>query len=299
MKVAITGASGFVGQYTVMHLQEVGYDIIALSRDVSKLDNLFNNSIEKRETDFSIDSLNHVLKDADIIVHLAAKRLQKDLDPLLLSPYIDGNIICTQNLLKAAQNLNIQRFCFISSIAVYSTANQLPFVESEAPVPISIYGVSKIACESLGNLFNARTNVKVTNLRLSSLFGHGEKAGVVFTDYVNLAKAKKTLKVWGKGKTTIDFLYIKDAVRAIEKAIDENAPSGTFNIGSNYGYSVKEIAETINDVFDNKGNLEFLLDKKEGGYKVYMDASKVQKRLNWKPNWSLLSAVNDIKNFGS
>lgn len=297
MKVAVTGATGFVGQYTVKHLKNAGYDIVALGRELSKLDSVFDNSITKRETSFTIENLNEVLRDVDIIVHLAAKRLQKDLDPLVLTPYIDGNIVYTQNLLKAAQNQNVKRFCFVSSIGVYSMANTLPFVETEAPMPISIYGVSKIACESIGNLYSARTNMKITNLRFSSLFGYGEKSGVVFTDYINLARSKKTLEVWGKGETTIDFLYIKDAVKAIEKAILENAPQGTYNIGSNRGYSVREIAETINLVFKNNENISFKQDKKEGGYKVFMNSTKATDLLGWSPSWDLFSAISDIKSY--
>lgn len=297
MKVAITGATGFIGQYTVNHLLDAGYKVIALGRNKSKLDAVFNNTIEKRETDFSIENLKEVLSEVDIIVHLAAMRLNKDLDPLILTPYIASNIIVTQNLLKSAQLLNIKRFCFASTIGVYSMSNTPPFVETEPSAPISIYGLSKITCENLGNLYSSKSNLQVTNLRFSSIFGYGEKPGVVFTDYINLARSGKTLEIWGEGKTTIDFLYVKDAVSAIERAISENAPQGTYNIGSNRGYSVKDIAETINDVFENKNNLSYISNKKEGGYTVFMNSKKAEKYLGWNANWNLYSAIADIKKY--
>ena len=149
--------------------------------------------------------------------------------------------------------------------------------------------------ESLGNLFSAKTEVKVTNLRFSSLFGKGEKAGVVFTDYINMAQQKKTLEIWGEGETSIDFLYIKDVVTAIERAIMPEAPFGTYNIGSGEYFSIKEIAETINEVFENKGNITFLYNKKVSPYKIYMDISRAKAELGWKPEWNLKKALRDIK----
>jgi UDP-glucose 4-epimerase len=295
MNIAITGASGFVGRYAVGHFKSKGHVVTALGRDIKKLNAVFDDSVIKKETNYSQDNLMEVLGEIDVIIHLAAKRLQKDLDPLILNPYIEENILLTQNLLKASQILNINRFCQTSSISIYSALNTLPFKESQAPFAITIYGVSKLTCENLGNLFSAKTKVKVTNLRLASLFGTGEKDGVVFTDYVKLAKQKKTLEVWGKGETSIDFLYIKDVALAIEKAILPDSPHGTYNIGSCNFYSVREIAECINEVFENKGNIIFLHDKKEGGYKIYMDCTKAETELGWKPQWTLKKALEDMK----
>lgn len=295
MNIAITGATGFVGKYVVEHFQNKGFDVIALGRNLDKLDKAFDDSIIKKETDFSFSSLLNVLKDVDAIVHLAAKRFQKDQDPLIIEPYINDNIILTQNILKAAQELNISRVCQTSSIGVYSGKNILPFQELEAPQSITIYGVSKLTCENLGNLFSAKTKVRVTNLRLASLCGIGEKEGVIFTDYLRLALHKKTLGIWGKGETSIDFLYVRDAVSAIEKALLPDSPYGTYNIGSGRAYSVKEIAESINDVFDNEGNLAFFPDKPEGGYKVFMNNYKAEKELGWKPDYTFYEALFDMK----
>jgi nucleoside-diphosphate-sugar epimerase len=296
MNIAITGATGFIGKYVTSYLVEKGYGIIALGRDIKKLNDTFGESVVKRETDFTFESLLKVLNGADAIIHLAGVRFQKLLDPLVITPYIDGNILLTQNLLKAAQVLSISRISQTSSIGVYSASNTLPFKETEAPYAITIYGVSKLTCENLANLFSSRTKIKVTNLRLASLCGVGEKEGVIFTDYINLARHKKAIEIWGRGETSLDFVYVKDVVLAIEKSILPNAPYGTYNIGSGKCFSVKEIAEAINNVFNNEGNIVYLTDKIEGGYKIYMDASKAQSELGWKPQWSLNDALLDMLN---
>ena len=295
MRIAITGATGFVGKYAVDYLQGKGYKVMALGRNIDKLNNVFNSSVQKFETNYSYEDLLTKLNGIEAIVHLAAKRLQKGKDPLDLTPYIEDNIMVTQNLIRVAQSNNINKFCFASTIGVYSQNNILPFSEELASYPISIYGVSKLACESLANLAKQRSKLKATNLRFSSLYGVGEKEGVIFTDYVNKARAKETIEVWGKGETSIDLLYIKDAIRAIEKAIDSDSIPGTYNIGSGLSYSVKDLAMEINAVFENNGNLTFLENKPEGGYKVFMNINKAKSKLNWSPSWSLKDSLLDMK----
>jgi nucleoside-diphosphate-sugar epimerase len=295
MRIAVTGATGFVGKHIVEHLKKAGNSVIAIGRDIKKLKAVFNKDIDVRESDYSLTSLTDVMDSADAIVHLAGKRSQRDLDPMLISPYIEDNLLLTENLLKAAQHLNIRRVSQSSTIAVYSKLNTLPFVETQFPHAISMYGVSKLACEHLANFFSNRTPVQVTNLRLSSMYGTGEKTGLVFTDYLNLARQKKTLEIWGKGETRIDFLYIKDAVVAIEKSLHPTTPVGTYNIGSGTSYSVKELAEAINKVYDNEGNLRLKTEKKVVPYQIYMDISKANSELNWKPVWKLENALNDLK----
>lgn len=297
MNIAVTGSTGFVGKYIVKRFIDSGDSVTALGRDFNKLNNTFNDSVIKKETDYSYSSMLEALNGIDAIIHLAGKRFQKNLDHFSIEPYIDSNIILTQNLFKVAKELGIGRISQTSTIGVYSMSNKLPFIESEVSYPITVYGLSKLACENSANFFSAKTNLKITNLRLASLFGVGEKTGVVFTDYVNKAKAKQTIEIWGEGKTGIDFLYIKDAVEAIYKSVQPSAASGTYNIGSGIGYSVKKIAENINKVFDNEGNLKYLKEKKEGGYNVYMNTQKANTVLGWKPKYSMIDALEEMKNY--
>ncbi|MEA2042895.1 MAG: NAD(P)-dependent oxidoreductase [Bacteroidota bacterium] len=295
MNITVTGSTGFIGKYLVKRLSGNGDKVTALGRDIVKLNKTFDDSVNKKETDYSYDSMLNVLKGADAVIHLAGKRFQKQLDPFLIEPYIDSNIILTQNIFKAAKELCIKRIAQTSTIGVYSMTNNLPFSENEVPYPITVYGLSKLSCENMANFYTAKTSVKITNLRLASLFGTGEKTGVVFTDYVNRAIAKKTIEIWGEGKTGIDFLYVKDAVEALFASVQPDAPSGTFNIGSGIGYAVKEIAENINAAFENEGNIKYLKDKKEGGYNVFMNTEKAKKQLDWKPQYSMNEALEDMK----
>lgn len=297
MKIAITGASGFIGKYIVDHFVQKEAEVVVIGRSKERLDRCFADNVLKYESDYSLKSLTNILEDIDVVIHLAATLLSRDTHPFKLSQFFEGNLLATEKLFLAAQQNRISRICQTSSINVYSNSNKLPFSEDEPPVPANIYGVSKLACEHLADLFSTRTDLKITTLRLARLFGYGEREGLVFMKYMSLAKQKLPLEIWGTGTTSIDYIYIKDVVSAIEKAIKADAPHGTFNIGSGRSYSVNEIAETINQIFDNTGNIEFDTSKKEGGFNIYMDCSKAHKFLDWKPVWILTDAIKDMQTY--
>lgn len=294
MKVVVTGASGFIGQHLVSHLLNKKYEVVAVGRSQNRLENCYDDRVHKHETDYSLESLNEVFNGADSIAHLAAKRLSRDSDPFRLDPFIHGNILLTENVLLAAKKNGVKKVCQTSSISVYSEANKLPFNENDLPVPANMYGVSKLACEHLGSFFSLRAGVKVTNLRLGFLYGLGEKEDLVFMKFIALAKEKKTLTIFGTGKSSVDYIYVKDVVSAIEKAIQPDAPYGTFNIGSGRSYSIVEIAEAINEVFDNVGNIAFDTSKQEIANTLLLDIKKAEVILNWKPVYTLLKGITDI-----
>lgn len=296
MKIAVTGATGFIGKYLVETLINEGVSILVLGRCIDKLNNVFDDTIEKIETDYSYQQLCSQLNGVDIVVHLASRLMQRDTDSLILNPFIQTNIINTENLYQAALKVGVRQVIHTSSISVYSFQNDLPFKEDQIARPANIYGVSKLFAEQNGDYLSSKSTLNVVNLRLARLFGVGERDSVVFTKYINLAKQGKTLEVWGEGKTRIDFIYIKDVIAALMSVIyREESISGTFNIGSGHAYTITKIAETINLAFNNKNNISFNKAKQEVDFIIEMDISKAKKTLSWEPEWSLTKAVNDIK----
>jgi nucleoside-diphosphate-sugar epimerase len=96
--------------------------------------------------------------------------------------------------------------------------------------------------------------------------------------------------------SNVHGIYDKDVVTAIDKPIQYGTPYGTYNIGSGNSYSVLEIASTINEVFENEGNIEFDGTKLEKGGNIYMDIRKAWEILEWKPDLNLKEALIDLRN---
>lgn len=294
MRVAISGASGFLGKYLTKHLFDLGYSVLVLARPEEKASQFFDDKVSVYETDYSIDSLTKGLKTTDILIHLAAQTMTRETHPLKVSEFLHVNVELTENVLMAAELCNIKNVCQMSSNSVYSSLNTLPFRENEKPMPANVYGLSKLYAEQLGEFYNAKTKMNVISLRLARLFGYGERDTVSFTKFIQRSLLKQSIDIWGKGSTSIEYMYVKDAVDVIEKIIRSSIKGGIYNVGVNRMYSVCEIAEVITDVFDNKGNIVFLRDKQENGHNILMDSSLLNFALQWQAQWQLKEAVEDI-----
>ena len=143
MRIAITGAGGFIGSKVLEKLADYDeIDILALSRVQN--DRTLYNKVRWVKTDYSVDSLNKVLKNVDVIIHLAATRGTQG----LISDY-HVNEIVTENILLAMNELNIKHLVFASSIAVYSDTTKIPWQEDISLSPKTLYGISKASCEYL------------------------------------------------------------------------------------------------------------------------------------------------------
>ena len=291
MKILITGASGFLGRHLVRELLVDNHEIIVIGRSKSNLKSIFCDLPCVFETDYSLESLLNLTKDVDIVIHLASKLLSRDSHTLMISNFF-ANIQILENILIAAESNKVKKVIQTSSISTYNSS--LDYItENMSLVPSNIYGLSKLFNDIFADYVSEKSSLKVINLRLARLFGYGEREGLVFSNYIKLAKEKKTLEIHGDGSSTIEYIYVLDVVDAIKKSIIYNN-SGTFNIGTGKLFSIKNIAEAVNKVFDNNGNIRFVESNRNSIQGTLMSSEKAKKMLDWKPIWELETAIKDI-----
>ncbi len=280
MKVVVTGASGFIGQELMKSLSISNHNIIALSR----------NQGNKRYTnnDYSVDNLTDILKDVDVVIHLAAKRGENS-----LAGYecFRENESLTENILKSMVNCKVPRIIYLSSISVYSDPQLLPWSEDQIVSPCNFYGLSKLTCEYLCNLY-ASEGIKSVIFRCAHVLGL-EDRGYMVSKFLNLAAKKGTLCVNGKSIAKREFIYVKDVVRAIIWAMDNPEIEGVFNLGTDCAYTNLEVAQTINAVFQNEGNLKYQDDLSEGIKDSYMTSEKLR-RHGFSTIYDLKTGIVDI-----
>ena len=257
----------------------------------SKVENI---DCEYRQTDYSIESLNYILKDIDAVVHLAAMR-GTDFN---ITIYHQNEII-TENLYQSCIDLEIRNIVFASSVSVYSDITKIPWVETQIPSPKTLYGVSKIACEYIGDIYHRKYGLNIKSLRIAQVLGEGERKGFMMNTFIDNAFENKTLKVIGKSIAKREFVYVKDVARAIIMALSKPEIHGTFNIGSGEAYTNLQIAQIVNECFDNEGNLEYYDYIDEGIESSLMDSSKAKNVLGYSPKYSFKEALNEIKNIKS
>ena len=84
MRVAITGATGFLGKYLVKHFISCGYDVLVLAREEEHPESCYDYPVNYTLTDYSVSSLQDALKDREAVVHLVGQTLQRDSNPSVL-----------------------------------------------------------------------------------------------------------------------------------------------------------------------------------------------------------------------
>ena len=139
MRIAITGANGFIGNNLLKHFKACGHETIAIIRKSAIVP---DHDVEIREVDYyDALSLTENLKDVDVLIHNAGKTKSLNAQEMLAA-----NVGITQRIVQAINTLNHPiHLIFISSQAASrASTNNKPINEDETPRPLTRYGKSKI-----------------------------------------------------------------------------------------------------------------------------------------------------------
>jgi len=189
------------------------------------------------------DQLNEYInnENPDMIYHLAA---QAFLGPGEEDPYNDirVNQFGIINLLKCLEDKDIP-MVYTSSGAVYGVG-EIPHRESNVCIPVSNYGVSKLAAENYLRKWVVTTGIDAKVVRFSSVYGPHRKHGPV-NIFINKALANEPLTIFGTGAQTRDMLHIEDAVRGLDLVMERGKRGEVYNIGIGEENSVAEVAKII------------------------------------------------------
>lgn len=290
MKIAVTGGSGFIGKWLLRsEKDEIDFFVLGTRKDLRKIE-ANGRDYEYIPTDYSLSRLTEILKKADAVIHLASVRTAFD----KFEPYTD-NFMISSRLFEACRQLNIKNVVALSSRAVYSKSELVPWSEDQAACPVSYYGISKVTMENLAHYYNNNHGMNIKCLRVAQVLGYGEREGYMLMTFIRQAFDRKELKVHGKGSGRREYIYVRDVVNAIYKALRSYQVSGIFNIGTGTNLSHLELAELINRVFDNEGNLILLPELKEDTSVSLMNIGKAKSILGWEPEWSIENGLKEIR----
>jgi dihydroflavonol-4-reductase len=133
MKAFVTGGTGFVGANVVRSLLENGYDVKALVRGESRLDNLQNLDLEIVIGDLNDPNLANLMTDCQVLFHVAAhySLWQKDRDLLY-----QNNVLGTRNVLECARKAKIERTIYTSSVAAIGVGKNGEIVNENYQSPL-------------------------------------------------------------------------------------------------------------------------------------------------------------------
>jgi nucleoside-diphosphate-sugar epimerase len=120
---------------------------------------------------------------------------------------------------------------YASSSSVYGTAEAFPLREDARPMPVSPYGVSKLACESLAGAYGQSAGLDAVGLRYFSVYGPRQRPDMAFAKAFESLAHNRPYHLLGDGSQTRDFTYVGDIVEATLRAMEHGASGRAYNVG--------------------------------------------------------------------
>ena len=256
MNILITGAAGFIGHNLVYKLDSQGHNVHGVDNFTDygivtkkEIDNLHN----IRLSNMPDDTIEHVdirspnLKEVfakhkpDLVIHLAAFPRAKVVD---LNPE-EGCSVLTHgliNLLRCCEDARVDKFVYLSSSMVYGDFDLYGY-EDMLCKPTGIYGILKLAGETLTRDHCDRTGMKYTIIRPSAVYGPNDVLDRVVSKFLTAAMRDEELRVCGQNEL-LDFTYVDDCVDGITRAaLSANSNDKTYNITRGSARTLLEAAE--------------------------------------------------------
>ncbi|NJF24094.1 SDR family oxidoreductase [Thermococcus sp. Bubb.Bath] len=286
--VVVTGGAGFIGSHIAWELVKDNDVIIIDNLHTGKEENVPPGAKLVRADVREYTAIAELISQADYVFHEAAQVsvVESVRDPVFTE---EVNVLGTLNILKALLEGH-GKLIFASSAAVYGDNPNLPLKETERPRPLSPYGVTKWAAEEHLRVFHELYGLPVVALRYFNVFGPRQSANQyagVISIFINRALRGEPLVIFGDGKQTRDFIYVKDVVKAnILVAESRKANGRVFNVATGKQTSVLELATKIIEITGSNGSIVF--DKPRPGdiRHSLADISEIRK-LGFEPEWSL------------
>jgi UDP-glucose 4-epimerase len=209
----------------------------------------------------------------------------------------DINMTGTLNVLQAAREAGVQRVVFASSAAVYGNDPELPKRETMRPQPASPYAAGKIAGEYYLSIFSQLYGVQTVSLRYFNVFGPRQDpksmySGVIskFTDDL---KAGRSPTIFGDGRQTRDFVFVKDVAQANLKAVFEPrvGRGEAFNVATGQTASLLDMVRMLGELTGRTVNPLFQ-DTRPGDIQhSAADIGRAREMLGYAPQYTLKTGL--------
>lgn len=293
-KVLVTGGNGMIGRYLVEILQKRGANVrVADIKQAPDIKNVEFVNVDLR--DFS--SCKKVCENIDYVFNLVGIKcspkacFERPAD--IMGPMLQFNT----NMLEAAMQANIKWYLYTSTVGVYSPAEV--FYEDDVwttqPSKNDWYGgwakrMGELQCKAYEKQYGVG---KCSIVRPANVYGPYDNfdldSAMVVPSLIRKADENETLNVWGDGSQIRDFIHAKDVARGMIHVV-ENKVTEPINLGSGAEVSIKEVAETIANLF--RKNIVWEKDKPAGDAKRLFDTSR-SKKIGFKPEIEIKAGLEE------
>ena len=225
--------------------------------------------------------------------------------------FLMDNMLIQNNLIKAAHELDIQKFIFLGSSCVYPKMAPQPLKEEHlltGPLEETNqwYAIAKISGVKLIEALREQYDRDYVSLMPTNLYGPGDNYDLNSSHVLpamirKFSEAKEnnqsTVELWGTGAPKREFLHVDDLANAVVFTLENRLKYSLYNVGSEIEISIKELAALVQEVTGHKGEIIWDQNKPDGTPRKLMDSSKFHKH-GWLAKIDLDTGVKGVyKNY--
>src|SRR6202521_4627011 len=282
-RLVVTGGGGFLGSRVVNWLRQRGASDIFVPRSACF------NLVER-------DKCREVVQGAETVIHLAARVGGIGFNRENPGTLFFDNLMMGTQLMEEARLAGVKKFVAIGTVCAYPKFTPVPFREEELwngyPEETNApYGLAKKMQLVQAQAYRQQYGFNAVYLLPVNLYGPGD-GFAPGQSHVIPALIKKfdeaaaqnspSADVWGTGKATREFLYVKDAARAIVLAAERYDKAEPVNIGSGMEISIKALAHKIAKLVGFRGRIEWNPSKPDGQPRRQLDVSRAKEEFGFK-----------------
>ena len=300
-RVLVTGGAGFIGSYLVERLAKIGADVTVIDDfSTGRLDNLQGVLPKIRlilgDLENLLTSKQVLLDEYEFVFHLAANPY---IPPSVENPAFDFrvNLHTTFAVLEALRQIpQPPRLVNVSSAAVYGNPVHLPIKEIDPTIPISPYGVSKLAGERYVAVYSQIYGIRANSLRFFSVYGPRQRKQVIFDLFRKLRHNPEHLEMLGDGSQTRDFIFVLDAVQALLIAATAAPGQGeVYNVASGTSYSITEVVAACCQVCNLVPDVVYTGNIRPGDAEKWVVDVSALRAIGFEPHTTLRAGLNAIR----
>lgn len=322
--ILITGAAGYIGSHCAIELLSNGFDLILFDNletgHIETIEILKNLSEKGKVLDFiqgdlkNYDDINFVFQKYKIegVVHFAANSLVEE---SVKNPqkYYSNNVLGSLNLFKAMVENNVKNVVFSSTAAIYGEPQYLPLDEIHPQNPVNPYGMTKLMIEKILCDYEKAYGLKSIIFRYFNAAGadskgrigeiHNPETHLIPNILKSVFNRTEKFKIFGNdyetkdGTCVRDYINVEDLASAhrlgLERLLNQGK-SGIYNLGTQEGYTVKEIFDICEKITGQKIDVEICSRRDGDPAKLVANSNRAKVELNWMPKRKIFDTIESV-----
>src|SRR3989344_3533428 len=288
-KVLVTGGAGFLGKQIADRLEPVSKNVII-----------------PRKRDYNFINFSDALRcmvtfKPDVVIHSAAFYGGIWINKMYPGQIFYDNLAMGINVMEAARLTGVKKYTTVGTACSYPGHLEKALKEEDFWAGITHdsvinYGLPKRILQIQGVVYKRQYDFDSIHVILTNLYGPGDsynpnRSHVIAALIRKFVEAYQnnspTVEVWGTGKPIREFLYVEDAAEGILRATERYDYTEPINIAHGKGITIKELAETIQEILGYKGKIIWNLEKPDGQKMKFLSAIKMKRELEWQPPTNL------------